>query len=76
MGHSYHISAEFRKYLEKINQGKKEEEWLVKCIKLADGARLTKSNRRGVAPRKRNVKKVLEYLYKFPISKVVIRVEY
>lgn len=37
-GAKYHISVELREYLEKINQGKKEEEWLVKCIKLAANA--------------------------------------
>lgn len=34
-GASHHRSQMFRDYLEKVNQGRKEEEWLVTCIQLA-----------------------------------------
>lgn len=37
-GATYHYSQEFREYLEKVNQGKAQEEWLVRCIKLAPNA--------------------------------------
>ena len=37
-GASYHHSKEFREYLEKLNQGKTEEEWLIRCIRLAPNA--------------------------------------
>lgn len=37
-GAKYHHSQEFRDYLAEINQGKLEEEWLVKCIRLAPNA--------------------------------------
>jgi transposase len=37
-GATYHYSQEWREYLEKINQGKTEEEWLIRCIKLAPNA--------------------------------------
>ncbi len=37
-GASYHHSKEFKEYLEKLNQGKTEEEWLIRCIKLAPNA--------------------------------------
>ena len=37
-GATYHYSQEFREYLETINQEKNEEEWLVKCIRLAPNA--------------------------------------
>ncbi len=37
-GAKYHISKELKEYLGEINGGKKEEEWLVKCIKLAPNA--------------------------------------
>jgi len=33
-----HRSQEFRNYLEQVNQGKMEEEWLIKCIRLAPNA--------------------------------------
>ena len=34
-GASHHRSQMFRDYLEEVNQGKTEEEWLVTCIQLA-----------------------------------------
>ncbi len=37
-GAKYHYSKEFREYLEKVNQGKPEKEWLVRCIRLAPNA--------------------------------------
>ena len=37
-GATYHYSQEFRQYLEKVNQGKSEKDWLIKCIKLAPNA--------------------------------------
>ena len=37
-GAQYHYSKEFREYLEKVNQGKPEKEWLVRCIRLAPKA--------------------------------------
>jgi putative transposase len=37
-GAAYHHSQEFRDYLEEVNQGKTEEEWLLKCIRLAANA--------------------------------------
>ena len=38
-GASYHSSKEFREYLEKVNQGKTEGEWLIRCIRLAPNAK-------------------------------------
>ena len=37
-GATYHHSHEFREYLGEVNQGKTEEEWLIRCIKLAPNA--------------------------------------
>lgn len=37
-GATDHYSQEFREYLETVNQGKMEEQWLIKCIKLAPNA--------------------------------------
>jgi hypothetical protein len=37
-GATYHYSQEFRDYLESVNLGKTEEEWLLKCIRLAPNA--------------------------------------
>jgi transposase len=37
-GASYHRSQEWREYLDQINQGKPEEAWLVRCIRLAPNA--------------------------------------
>lgn len=37
-GAKYHHSREFRDYLEKINSRKTEEEWLLRCIRLAPNA--------------------------------------
>lgn len=37
-GATYHYSQEFRQYLEKVNQGKLEQDWSIKCIKLAPNA--------------------------------------
>lgn len=37
-GASYHRSQEFQEYLEQVNQGKAEEEWLITCIRLAPHA--------------------------------------
>lgn len=37
-GAKYHQSRKFREYLEKVNQGKREKEWLVRCIRLAPNA--------------------------------------
>jgi len=37
-GATYHHSHEFREYLGEVNQGKIEEEWLIRCIKLAPNA--------------------------------------
>ena len=37
-GVPYHRSQELREYLEKVNQGKTEEEWRIKCIRLAPNA--------------------------------------
>ncbi len=37
-GATYHRSQEWREYLDQINQGKKEEEWLIRCIRLAPNA--------------------------------------
>ena len=37
-GAKYHQGKEFREYLETINKGKEEGQWLVKCIKLAPNA--------------------------------------
>lgn len=34
-GAAYHPSQEFRDYLEEVNLGKTEEEWLLKCRRLA-----------------------------------------
>lgn len=34
-GATYHYSQEFREYLKTVNQGKTEEQWLIRCIKLA-----------------------------------------
>ena len=33
-----YYSQEFCQYLEKVNQGKLEKDWLIKCIKLAPNA--------------------------------------
>lgn len=38
MGREYHCSQEFKRYLAKINQDTTEQEWLVRCIKLAPNA--------------------------------------
>ena len=32
-GAKYHCSQEFKAYLAKVNQGRTEQEWLVRCIK-------------------------------------------
>ena len=61
-GATYHHSQEFREYLQEVNQGKTQEEWLIRCIKLAPNARLTESNRRCLVTRERNVTQVLESL--------------
>lgn len=37
-GASYHRSQEWRDYLEELNRGKTEEEWLIRCIRLAPNA--------------------------------------
>lgn len=37
-GATYHYSQEFREYLEIVNQGKTEEQWSIRCIKLAPNA--------------------------------------
>ena len=37
-GATYHYSQGFREYLKTVNQGRTEEEWLIKCIKLAPNA--------------------------------------
>ena len=37
-GATDHHSHEFREYLGEVNQGKTEEEWLIRCIKLAPNA--------------------------------------
>ena len=37
-GATYHRSQEWREYLEQINQGKRQEEWLIRCIRLAPNA--------------------------------------
>ncbi len=37
-GATYHYSQEFREYLKRVNQGKTEQEWIIKCIKLAPNA--------------------------------------
>ena len=37
-GATYHYSQEFREYLQRVNQGKTQEEWIIKCIKLAPNA--------------------------------------
>jgi transposase len=37
-GATYHYSQEFREYLKQVNQGKPEEEWLIRCLKLAPNA--------------------------------------
>lgn len=37
-GATYHRSQEWREYLDQINQGKKEKEWLIRCIRLAPNA--------------------------------------
>ena len=37
-GATYHHSQEFREYLEKVNQGKVETDWSIRCIKLAPNA--------------------------------------
>lgn len=37
-GAKYHYSEEMKEYLEKINKGKKEEEWQITCIRLAPNA--------------------------------------
>ena len=37
-GATYHYSQEFREYLNEVNQGKPEEKWLIRCIKLAPNA--------------------------------------
>ena len=84
-GATYHYSKEFREYLKTVNQGKTEEQWLIRCIKLAPQrvradrrlrrlAKLcfarsrTKSHRRCLATRERNVTQILESLQEFPNS--------
>lgn len=37
-GATYHRSQEWREYLNKMNQGNQEEEWLIRCIRLAPNA--------------------------------------
>lgn len=37
-GAPYHRSQAFRDYLEQVNQGRSEKEWLIKCIRLAPNA--------------------------------------
>ena len=37
-GASYHRSQGMRNFLEEVNEGKEEEEWLVTCIRLAPNA--------------------------------------
>ena len=37
-GAKYHCSQEFREYLKIVNEGKPEQEWIIKCIKLAPNA--------------------------------------
>lgn len=37
-GATYHRSQEWRDYLDQINKGKTEEEWLIRCIRLAPNA--------------------------------------
>ena len=37
-GATYHYSQDFREYLETVNQGKSEAQWLIRCIKLAPNA--------------------------------------
>jgi putative transposase len=37
-GASYHKSQEFREYLKEVNQDKTEEEWAIKCVRLAPNA--------------------------------------
>ncbi len=37
-GASYHRSQGMRNFLEEVNQGKEEDEWLVTCIRLAPNA--------------------------------------
>lgn len=37
-GVKYHCSQEFKTYLAKVNQERTEQEWLVRCIKLAPNA--------------------------------------
>ncbi len=34
-GATYHYSQEWKEYLEEVNQGKPQEEWLIRCIRLA-----------------------------------------
>ena len=61
-GATYHYSQEFRQYLEKVNQGKLDSYWSIKCIKLAPNAPEQNPILWCVVTRERDVKEVLESL--------------
>ncbi len=61
-GATYHRSQEWREYLDQINQGKKEEEWLIKMYSFSPKCSRTKSNRRCLVTSQRNVTKVLAFV--------------